>query len=250
MLTIAIANQKGGVGKTATTHNLGAELAARGHDVLLVDLDPQASLSAICAPGHDRCDTTLALEGESHYPHVVADCLAIVPAAIELSSMELRLVGMIGREFRLRRWLGTVPSPPDVCLIDCPPSLGLLTVNGLAAADVVLVPVQPQGADIRGLRLMLDTIDEVRRELHPDLQLGGVLVTQHDARLVEHRETVAALHESGHPIMTTMIPQTIRVAEAMRARQTVRQYAPDNPATAAYAALAEEVETWLTADAR
>lgn len=252
MRTIAIANHKGGVGKTATAHALGAALSLTRR-VLLVDTDPQASLSAACgvrdAAGHSLAEVlggaepgTLPLR-DAIRP--ITDTLALVPADIALATTELALVSRMGRENALRRALTTLRGY-DVCVIDCPPSLSLLTVNALAAADGVLVPTMPQAADLRGLGLFLATVSQLREQVNPGLELLGVLVTCLDARLLHHQEALDALRGAGLPLFDTTIGRSVRVAEAAGAGESVITFEPHNPRALEYRALAQqEVATWL-----
>lgn len=256
MKTLVCANHKGGVGKTATTHNLGALLASEhGRRVLLVDLDPQSSLTAACGVDGATGDSLAAVLGDTAPGRVplgailreIAPGLWLAPADIALAVSELGLQTRLGRENVLRRALGTVVGRFDVCLIDCPPGLGLLTVNGLVAADAVLIPTQPQGADLRALQLFLDTIERVR-DLNPSLAVLGVLATFYDGRLTHHKDAIEALKGAGLPVLAVTVGRSVRVAEATAAGQPVSVYDPRNPQTGAYRELAKEVDRWLAND--
>jgi len=253
MQTIAIANHKGGVGKTATAHALGVGLANSGFSVLLVDTDPQASLTQSCGLG-DVAGRSLAEVLGGATPGGLAmrsaikplgDNLAIAPADIALAGVELGLTSRLGRENVLKKALATISDQYDLAIIDCPPSLGLLTVNALLAADAVLIPTLPQAVDLRGLRLFFDTLETLKRELNPELETLGVLVTFFDRRLNHHRAAMEAMARAGLPLMDVKIGRSVRVAEAAGAGQSVITYEPRNPQAAAYSELAEVITSWL-----
>lgn len=253
MVTLCIANQKGGVGKTTTAHALGVYLASRGLQVLLVDTDPQGSLSRSCGID-DTAGRSLAevLGGAAPGQLALVDILVylgdgmeLAPADIALAGVELGLTSRMGRESVLSKALRTVSGLFDICLIDCPPSLGLLTIGALTAADAVLIPVQPTVMDLRGLALFSQTLESVKVELNPDLETLGVLVTFYDSRLKHHQAALEALQESGIPILPVTIGRSVRVAEAAGAGQTVLTYEPRNPQAIAYNQLGEVVYRWL-----
>lgn len=254
MYTIAVANHKGGVGKTATAHVLGTVLSrSTGRRVLLVDMDPQSSLTGACgvmdAAGSSMTEVLGgALAGGRPLRRVIrnlGDGLALAPADLSLASAELGLVSRMGRENVLRRALGTVDGEYDLTVIDCPPSLGLLTINSLSAANAVLVPTQAQIVDLRGLRLFLDTLEQVRREINPDLETLGILLTFFDRRLTHHRDAMETLLRAGQPVLGVQIGRSIKVAEAATVGETVVTYDPENPQTEAYHELAKAVDQWL-----
>lgn len=253
MKTIAIANQKGGTGKTATAHALGVVLAGRGYRVLLLDDDPQASLTWACgvseAEGRSLADVVGdSEEGERLLSEVVqalSSGMDLVPSDIALASSELGLVVRMGRETVLKQALTAVSARYDVCLIDCPPSLGLLTVNALTAADGVLIPTQPEIVALRGLHLFLGTLNKVRRALNRDLETIGIVATFHDTRLTHHKKALAAMRDAGLPLLSVTIGRSVRVAESAATGQSVVTYERSNPRAQEYEALAEEVIQWL-----
>lgn len=254
METIAIANHKGGVAKTATAHALGHALAWGGLRVLLVDVDPQGSLTQACGVT-DSAGGSLAevIGGATPGRLKLADVVrplgdsapTLAPADIALAACELGLNQRMGREHVLAKVLEPMARRFDVCLIDCPPSLGLLTVNALAAAEAVLCPTQPQAADLRGLRLFLDTLALIKDELNPALELLGVLVTFYDSRLNHHKQALEAMQAAGLPVLPVTVGRSVRVAEAAGAGQPIASYAPDNPRAQEYNDLAELVKKWL-----
>jgi len=256
--TLAIANQKGGVGKTATAHALGEGLAGAGRRVLLVDMDPQSSLSGACGvndtAGRSMAEvlggSTPGVLGLAQVIRPLSEGLDLAPSDIGLANGELGLVSRLGRENTLRRALGAVGGRYDLAILDCPPSLGLLTLNALCAADAVLVPTQPQAQDLRGLRLFLATIQQVREALNPDLELLGILVTFYDSRLAHHKEALMILEGAGLPLLAARIGRSVKVAEAAASGRSVFGYAPRNPQALAYGELTQEVDAWLASARR
>ena len=254
MKIIAIANHKGGVGKTATTHALGAGLAQLGNRVLLVDVDPQSSLTGACgvdANGESLAEVLGGIEpGSLSLADILLDVgddmhLHLAPADIALSPNELGMVQRFGREALLQHALATVDRGYNVCLIDCPPSLGVLTVNALKAASAVIIPTQPQISDLRGLRLFLDTVGRIRRKLNPKLEILGILVTFVDGRLIHHRDALGVMRESGLPLLDVQIGRSVRVAEAAAAGESIITYDPRNKQAKNYKQLAKVVDQWL-----
>lgn len=255
MRTIAIANHKGGVGKTATTHALGVGLSQLGYRVLLVDVDPQSSLTTACGVALAAGESLAEVLGDSQpgalqLQDILLDVgdglpLHLAPADIALSLNEVALVQRNGRESLLSKALDSVASVYDVCLIDCPPALGVFTVNALTAADAVLIPTQPQISDLRGLRLFLDTVQHTRQNHNPDLEILGILITFLDERLIHHNDALDVMRESNLPLMKTQIGRSVRVAEAAAAGESILTYDESNKQAVNYRRLAKEVETWL-----
>lgn len=246
--SIAIANHKGGVAKTATAHALGAALVERKQRVLLVDVDPQASLSAACGFGdvaHSLADVLSGKRGACDVLQHAGDDLDLIPSSLDLAACELALVSRMGREYALKKALAPLGDDYDVCLLDCPPSLGLLTVNALAAAQAVIIPTMPTATDLRALRGFLDTIEQVRQAINPGLAVLGVLVTFHDGRLTHHAEAMDAMRGAGLPILPMVVSRSVRVAEASAANESILTYAGSHAIADAYRELAKVVVKWL-----
>lgn len=251
MQTIAVANHKGGIGKTTIVRTVGQCLAERRR-VLLVDLDPQASLTGACVTG-DVGRTLADVMGSTQAGQVpmrdvlieLSPTLSLVPSAIDLAGTELGLNARMGRESVLAKALATVAAGFDVCMIDCPPSLGLLTVNGLTAAHGVLIPTQPQAVDVKALRLFLDTLDYIRAELNPALEIVGIVATFYDGRLTHHQAVMQTMRDAGLPLVPVTIGRSVRVAEAAAIGQDVTTFDPDNPQAQAYRDLTGLIDTWL-----
>ncbi|WP_193561405.1 ParA family protein [Mycolicibacterium hodleri] len=246
---IAMCNQKGGVGKTTSTINLGASLAEYGRRVLLVDLDPQGALSAGLGVPHYELDHTvhnLLIEPRVSIDDVLMKTrvkgMDLVPSNIDLSAAEIQLVNEVGREHSLSRSLHPVLDRYDYVLIDCQPSLGLLTVNGLACADSVLIPTECEYFSLRGLALLTDTVAKVKDRLNPKLDIGGILITRFDPRTVNSREVMArVLQQFGDLVFDTVITRTVRFPETSVAGEPITTWAPKSGGALAYRALAREV---------
>jgi len=244
----ALANQKGGVGKTTTVANLGAYLAEAGLRVLLIDVDPQANLTSSLGVDKTRANPSIynALAGDRPLAEVVLRSprlkLWLVPSAPPLAGAEVELVTLDERELRLQRALTAVADRYDYILIDCPPSLGLLTLNGLVAASGVIIPVQCEYLALEGLTQLMRTLNLVRQRLNPHLVVRGLLMTMYDGRTNLAQEVVSQVAQH-YPrlVFRAMIPRSIRLSEAPSHGLPINLYAPRSPGALAYHALAEEL---------
>ena len=245
---VAMCNQKGGVGKTTSTINLGAALAEYGRRVLLVDMDPQGALSAGLGVPHYELETTIhnvLVEPRVSIDDVLLSTrikhMDLVPSNIDLSAAEIQLVNEVGREQTLARALHPVLDRYDYVLIDCQPSLGLLTVNGLACSDGVVIPTECEFFSLRGLALLTDTVDKVRDRLNPKLEISGILLTRYDPRTVNAREVMArVVQRFGDLVFDTVITRTVRFPETSVAGEPITTWAPRSTGAIAYRALARE----------
>jgi chromosome partitioning protein len=249
----AVCNQKGGVGKTTTTINLGAAMAELGRRVLLVDFDPQGALSVGLGIQPHELDATvynlLMERGLTAHDVIIRTRVAgmdLLPSNIDLSGAEVQLVHEVGREFVLGRALQPVIPDYDVILIDCQPSLGLLTVNALACADGVLVPLECEYFALRGVALLMETIDKVRSRISPKLSIDGLLATMYDSRTLHTREVLAGVVEGfGDRVFHTVISRTVRFPDATVAGEPITRFDPACGGAHAYRELAKEVlERW------
>lgn len=258
-IVIGVVNQKGGVGKTTTTTNLGAALALLNKRVLLVDIDAQSNLTTHLGYGaredveepSDRPTTTPewtmyeVLKNAKRPQDVIlsrSKNLDLIPSSLLLSAADLELGGVVGRELLLKRALEKTKEQYDFILIDCPPTLGLLSLNALAAVDKVVIPVQSEYLALHGVRQLLDTIDQVRNVYNPALIVGGVLICLHDSRKRLARavsDTIRAYF--GQLVFSTVIRENVSLAEAPAHGQTIFEYAPKSTGAEDYNALAEEI---------
>ena len=252
---IAICNQKGGVTKTTTTANLGIGLAMQGKKVLLVDSDPQADLTTTLGwPESDTLTLTLADIMEKtvadadfeHYGAILKhdEGVDLIPASIDLSAMEMSLVNAMSREFTLKNYLGLIKHEYDYIIIDCPPSLSMLTINALAAADSVIVPVQAQYLPAKGMTQLMKTINNVRKQINPALKVDGVVLTLADMRTTLARATAETLRQQYGgmlKIYQTQIPIAVKAAEISAAGQSIFAYDKGSKVAKAYAEFTKEV---------
>jgi chromosome partitioning protein len=252
-IVVAIANQNGGVGKTTTAMNLGAALYELGESVLLVDLDPQGTLTiahgfdpeslsstiytAFVNRDFDTREAILHSENGSH----------LIPANIDLSAAEVELLSELGRENYLKETLETLKGSYSFILVDCPPSLGLLTINALVAADAVIIPVVTQYLRFRGMKLLLDTIERVKAKLNPGLLAPRILPTMFQSRTIHSREVLEEIRNTfGPQVFRTVVRHTIRLAEAPIGGQSILKFDSTSPHAEGYRQLAKEVKTWLS----
>ena len=246
---IALCNQKGGVGKTTSTINLGAALAEYGRRVLVVDFDPQGAASVGLGINTNDLDLTVytllmeraAKLGEAVLPTALPG-LDLLPSNIDLSAAEVQLVGEVARESVLARVLRPAEDDYDVILVDCQPSLGLLTVNALTAAHGVLIPLACEFFALRGVAMLIETVEKVRDRLNPRLEIDGILATMHDPRTLHSREVLARVREAfGDQLLHTVIARTVKFPDSSVAAEPITTYAPTHPGAAAYLQLAREL---------
>ncbi|GAB3554073.1 chromosome partitioning protein [Actinopolyspora lacussalsi] len=246
---LAMCNQKGGVGKTTSTINLGAALAEYGRKVLLVDFDPQGALSVGLGVQPHQLEQTIynvIMERSAELREVIRSTsvsgMDLLPSNIDLSAAEVQLVAEVGREQALERALRPVRAEYDFVLVDCQPSLGLLTVNALAAAHGVMIPLECEFFSLRGVALLIDTIEKVRDRLNPDLEISGILATMFDPRTLHSREVMSRVVEAfGDIVFDSVINRTVRFPETTVAGEPITRWAPRSSGSKAYRSLAREV---------
>ena len=245
---ISLCNQKGGVGKTTTTINLAAALAGYDRKVLAVDFDPQGALSAgLGIPTHDVSTVYDLLIDSKRDPREIivptaVPNLDIMPANIDLSAAEVQLVNEVARETILSRVLRKVAADYDVILVDCQPSLGILTVNALTASHGVIIPLECEFFALRGVAMLIETIDKVRDRLNPSIELDGLLATMYDPRTLHSREVLERVVEAfGDDVLETVIGRTVKFPDASVSGMPITDFAPEHAAAQAYLRLAREL---------
>lgn len=249
-IVVAVANQKGGVAKTTTVHALADALVERGRTVLMVDLDPQACLTYATDIDPDALPATVhdMFLGRVELADVLIerDGPDLVPASIDLAGSEIHLLTKTGREFVLKKALGSVKDAYDLVLIDCGPSLGILTINALTAADTVLIPFQAETLSDRGVGQLLETIEDVRNYTNETLAVMGGIATMYDARTNLSKRVLAGVQETyGLVVLEPPIPRSVRAAEAPEAGVSVLSHASGSKPAAAYRELAGVIEGFL-----
>ncbi len=246
---ISMVNQKGGVGKTTSTVSLGAALAGYGRKVLLVDFDPQGALSVALGMNPNERELSIynmLTQKDCHVGDVIVNTripdLDLLPSNIDLSAAEIQLVSEVGREYALQRALAPIIDDYDFVLIDCQPSLGLLTLNALTASKEVIIPMETEYFALRGVALLKDTIDKVVSRLNPELRIVGVLPTMYDPRTLHSREVLESVTGAfGDTVFSTTIHRTVKFPDSAVAGEPITTFAPSSGGAEAYRRLAREV---------
>jgi len=243
-IIIAIANHKGGVGKTTTTANLGAALASIGRRVLLVDMDAQANLStSLMNESEIGLSIYDSIKDNAPLPiHNLNSRLDLIPAAIELARLDLDLSTRISRETILKKLLLPLGDKYDYILLDCPPSIGLVTINALSAANGVLIAMSAEALPLRGLAMLDDIIAEVAQDINPSLSVSGIVITKYNRRKLNNTIIDAIQARYGEKVLQTRIRENIALAEAPLTHTSILEYAPDSNGAADYLALAKEID--------
>jgi chromosome partitioning protein len=254
MQILAIANHKGGTGKTATARALGDQLASAGYKVLLVDLDPQASLTTSCGYAEPVSPSMVDVIGSGKPGRLrldqimkpVKDGLDLAPSNLDMAVTELQIISRPGRDHILKKALGKVHGY-DLVILDCGPNIGTLTINALVACHAVLIPTQPSPVDMVGVKRFIETVEMIRdEELNPTLEILGILPTFYDHRYNTHRAAVDAMKGAGWPVLDVTVGRSVRVAEAAAVGESVITYEPDNPQAGNYQELGKILEEqWL-----
>jgi chromosome partitioning protein len=247
-MILAIANQKGGVGKTTTAINLGAALALRGYKTVLIDLDPQANstMSYVDMTGVTRSLFDALMDPACAITDIIVpspvEGLSVIPSRIGLAKLEAKLVGEMDAHFRLKDKLEPVTRTHEMILVDCPPALGLLTVNALVAATHLLIPIQSSYFALEGTDDLLETVEKVRSRANPGLEIMGVLITMHDKRTSLARDIRAQIQKVfGSKVFKTVITKSVRLEESPAYKESIFTFAPDSSGAAEYYSLSEEV---------
>jgi chromosome partitioning protein len=250
VITICVANQKGGVSKTTTTAALGAALAGSGRRVLMVDLDPQSSLSSslgIDAAGRSMGEVMgTNTPGRLSMKQVICEIkpgLSLAPADLALSLTEAGLLLRMGREYVLKTALDQVRADFDVCLIDSPPTLSILTTNAIGAAAAIIIPTLPSMIDLRALQIFLSNLEETRA-VNPNIEVLGVVVSQFDQRTNSHKQALAAIERAGLPVLG-IVSRSVKVQEAQAARQLLTEYDPSGRVMESYSQIVKGLIQWL-----
>lgn len=242
-IIVSLLNHKGGVGKTTSAINIGAGFVELGRKALLIDLDPQANLTISLGVPRQKVTIYEALRGEGDLrPYTYKPGLDVITSSLDLSGAEMELINEAGREFILRELLNPFTEMYDYIIIDCPPSLGLLTLNALTSSRYVLIPLQTEFLAVQGLAKIKQVIDKVRFRLNKNLEMGGVIATMYDSRRVLNRDVVDTIHKYfGEKVFKTYIRDNVALAEAPAQRRDIFAYSPKSPGAQDYLDLCKEI---------